>query len=84
LHYAAKQSASVAVVEALLAAYPEAAKKKDADQRLPLHWAATCVAPSKAIVKALLDAYPAAAREKDMGMRTPLHYAAAGEAAWMS
>jgi hypothetical protein len=48
----------------MIAAYPEAAQKKDKLLKLPLHWAAEKRA-SDAILNVLLAAYPAAVMEKD-------------------
>jgi len=59
LHYAA-QNFSAAVVQALLAAYPEAAKVEDFERDTPLHLAAKY--SSVAVVQLLLAAYPKAAR----------------------
>ena len=58
------RSKSEAVIKALLAAYPDAAKAKDEFGRLPLHYAAIN-SKSEAVIKALLDAYPDAIKEKD-------------------
>ena len=82
LHYsmfAVKNKAPVAVVELLLAAYPEGAREKDFDANLPLHLAAANNAPV-AVVELLLAAYPEGAREKDFGGNLPLHLAVANNA----
>ena len=64
LHWAAENSSSVAVVLALLAAYPEAAEVREEYGRTPLHIAASDNS-SVAVVRALLAAYPEAATATD-------------------
>ena len=61
LHCAAQNSSSVAVVQALLAAYPEAVKTTTKGGHTPLHIAAQN-SSSVAVVQALLAAYPEAAQ----------------------
>jgi ankyrin repeat protein len=55
LHPALKDKAPLEVVQALMAAYPEAAREKDKEGQLPLHSALTNQAPLE-VVKALLEA----------------------------
>jgi hypothetical protein len=70
-------------------AYPEAARERDVDGCLPLHYAAsynfhkrlpedadTSLNPSVAVIAELLKAYPEAARERDNDGCLPLHAAA--------
>ena len=73
LHYAA-QNFSFAVVQALLVAYPEAAKEEDWEGDTPLHLAAKY--SSEAVVQSLLAAYPKAARVTNRAGSLPLHLAA--------
>jgi len=54
----------------LLKAFPEAAKMKDKDGNLPLHWAAEHNAPVE-IVESLLDVYKDAAKTEDKLGRIP-------------
>ena len=68
LHYAA-QNFSAAVVQALLAAYPEAAKVEDFERDTPLHLAAKY--SSVTVVQLLLAAYPKAARLTNQRGDTP-------------
>ena len=63
-HLALTNNAAPAVVEWLVTAYPEAAREKDGDGRLPLHIAFENEA-APAVVERLVAAYPAAARAKD-------------------
>ena len=56
-----------------------AAREKDVEGRLPLHFATWNRAPLE-VVDALLKAYPEGARNKDGGGRLPLHMAAWGQA----
>ena len=72
LHYAAEKQASVEVVQALLAAHPEAAKEKDGYGQLPLH-SAVAYQASVEVVQRLLSAHPGAAKEKDGRGSLPLH-----------
>ena len=76
----------LAVVEALLEAYPEAASQKDERGRLPLHWAMSSLGRTSAPgnrgttaahemwqnVEELLTVYPAAIFSKDRQGKTPL------------
>ena len=55
-------------MEKLLELYPEAAKEKNSDQKVPLHHAAARDAP-EAAVRALIRAYPDALKEEDMHVR---------------
>ena len=73
LHLAACHSSKVAVVQALLAAYPEAATARNG--YTPLHMAASNRS-SVAVVQALLAAYPEAAKATDTAGRTPAELAA--------
>ena len=79
-HREASGSESEAVVKALLAAYPDAAKEKNGFRggsgRMPLHAAAE-FNTTEAVVKVLLDAYPDAAKAKDEFPHgfLPLHWA---------
>jgi hypothetical protein len=76
LHKAAEYSSSVAVVQALLAANPEAAKAtNNRGGFTPLHYAARS-SISVAVVQALLAANPEAAKATDKYGSTPLHLAA--------
>jgi hypothetical protein len=75
LHEAAWNSSSVAVVQKLLAAYPEAASATNKNGYTPLH-VAVRRNRSLAVVQALLAANPEAAMAKDRGGWLPLHYAA--------
>ena len=75
LHVAAQFNSSEAVVQALLAAYPDAVKATNNDGNTPLHVAAR-YSSSVAVVQALLAAYPEAARAKDKIGNMPLHAAA--------
>jgi ankyrin repeat protein len=79
LHEAAWYSSSVAVVQAILKAYPEAAMAKTdryvTRGQLPLHLAARN-SSSVAVVQALLAANPKAAMATDDVGSTPLHNAA--------
>ena len=62
-----------AVVEKLLALYPEVVKEKNSDQKLPLHHAA--VHTSEAAVRVLIKAYPDALKAEDTFKKRPLTYA---------
>ena len=64
------------MVEALLKAYPDAAKAKDGCGMLPLHRAAAYKVCTVGVVEALLKAYPDAAKAKDKDDMLPLHHAA--------
>ena len=75
LHEAAWNSSSVAVVQALLAEYPEAASATNKNGYTPLHCAVRRQR-SLAVVQALLAANPEAAMARDRGGWLPLHYAA--------
>jgi len=75
LHVAAQFNSSVSVVQALLAAYPDAVKATNNDGNTPLHVAAR-YSSSVAVVQALLAEYPEAARAKDKHGNMPLHAAA--------
>jgi len=69
---------NTAVISELLKAYPEAAREKDRDGRLPLHDAAIYNSNAE-VISELLKAYPeaaTAAREKDRDGCLPLHDAA--------
>ena len=80
---AVREQASGAVVEKLLELYPEAAKEKNSDQKVPLHHAAARDAP-EAAVRALIRAYPDALKEGDKFGKRPLTYAVqAKEAAFL-
>ena len=70
---AVRGRASGAVVEKLLALYPEAVKEKISDQKLPLHHAA--VHTSEAVVRALIKADPDALKAEDKFKKRPLTYA---------
>ena len=78
LHLAASCKPPLEVKE-LLAAYPEAVKKKDSNGNTPLHRAAANEAPAE-VVELLLAAYPEAAKEKNSDGNTPLHRAAVNKA----
>ena len=58
----------------LLQAFPDAAKEKDKDGNLALHYAVQNKAPLE-VVSALLQAFPDAAKEKDKDGKLALHYA---------
>ena len=79
LHLASMNRASLAVVQALLTAYPEAAKRKDDNWRLPLHYAIEHQA-SEVVVEAILAAYPKAVEAQDHDSMHLLHWAAQGKA----
>ncbi|GHP07136.1 hypothetical protein PPROV_000587900 [Pycnococcus provasolii] len=64
---------SVAVVSALLIAYPDGARIQDKNGDLPLHYAAEIDA-SVDVVSVLLNAYPGGAQIKDNQGNLPLHY----------
>ena len=56
-----------AVVQAVLAAHPDAAKEQDCDGRLPLYYALQQLdwkKTSDAVVQAVLAAHPGAAKER--------------------
>jgi ankyrin repeat protein/uncharacterized coiled-coil protein SlyX len=65
----------LAVISALLQAFPSDVRKKDGKEMLPLHWAAEYNS-NEAVVAVLLKAYSDAAREKDQYGLLPLHFAA--------
>lgn len=62
-----------AVVDALVAAFPEGASRKDQDGWLPLH-CACYYGCSADVVKILLEAYPKGSKMKDDDGYIPLHY----------
>jgi len=68
LHYV--ENLDAGAFKLLLKAFPEAAKMKDKDGNLPLHWAAEHNAPIE-IVQALLDINKDAARSEDKLGRIP-------------
>ena len=72
LHFAVLYGASAEVIEALLDAYRDGAKKADRTHRLPIHHAAR---KSPKAVKLLLGAYRLSARKEDKRGRLPIHYA---------
>ena len=69
----------MAVVAALLAAWPEAIRECDADGNTPLHFAAASKA-SADVVRALVAAYPEAAQLRGQMGRLPLSLAVLCEA----
>ncbi|GKY98747.1 hypothetical protein MPSEU_000831000 [Mayamaea pseudoterrestris] len=74
LHWACSGSPPLAVVQALLDAYPSAARKLDAEGSTPLHFATHYAAPL-AVMECLLMAYPKAVKMQDKYGRTPLYHA---------
>ena len=79
LHAALEYSASLGVVQAVLAANPAAVREADLDNGwLPLHY---CMAEgaSPAVVKLVCDANPEAAQVLDLDGLAPLHYGVAHE-----
>ncbi|EOD19741.1 hypothetical protein EMIHUDRAFT_242661 [Emiliania huxleyi CCMP1516] len=70
LHHAARWGAAVAVVEAAVAACPEAAKVASRGGYEPLHLAA--MGGQLGVCRALLAVYPEGAFKKDSHGRTPL------------
>jgi len=74
LHKACVLQPPAALIEALLLAYPDAAKSKDQDGWLPLHCACFYGA-NEEVIKALLQSHPKASQSKDDEGRLPLHYA---------
>ena len=75
LHWAARNSTSVAVVQAIFTAYPEAAKATTIYGDTPLHLAAGN-STSVAVVQAIFTAYPEAVKATTIDGDTPLHKAA--------
>lgn len=73
-HIALERNLSEAVVLALAAAFPDAAKLKDSQGRTPLHLAFKFKALDK-VAMVVLAAYPGAAAVEDAYAYTPLHYA---------
>ena len=71
LHSTCIFRAPLALIEALVDAYPEAAEKKDDQGMLPIHLACRNGA-SKAVVLTLLNAFPKSYSEKDRKGRNPL------------
>ena len=71
LHEACVRGANADVIEALLQAYPAAAKTEDHSDRLPLHHACFhgC---SKAVVRKLICANPNGVYKKDVYGKTPM------------
>jgi len=71
LHEACVRGANADVIEALLQAYPAAAKTEDHSNRLPLHHACFhgC---SKAVVRKLICANPNGVYKKDVYGKTPM------------
>lgn len=74
LHWAVSGGPPLEVVQALLDAYPSAARKTDREGSTALHFA-THYSASPAIVDALLKIYPKAAMMQDRYGRTPLYHA---------
>lgn len=74
LHKACVLSPPEALIESLVAAYPEGAKSKDQDGWLPIHCGCFYGAAQGAI-DTLLVAYPKGAQSKDDEGRLPIHYA---------
>ncbi len=75
LHVACERGASAVVVNALLAAYPEAVRCRDSAGCLPLHAAAANPECSKDVVALLVDRHPDSVLERDEESRLPLHHA---------
>lgn len=74
LHWACSGGAPVEAVQALLMAYPRAARKASYQGSTALHFACH-YGSSSAVVDVLLKAYPGAARKEDRLGRTPLFHA---------
>ena len=77
LHYACSNQAPIFVVEALLDAYPKAARKRCTWRNggwLPLHCSAACNA-NEDVIDLLLTSNPDTATAKDDDDRLPLHLA---------
>ena len=70
LHVAATWKCSEAVIGFLIAANPDAAKRKDAFGNLPLHCACTS-GSSTVIIESLLCSYPLAVNERNRQYSTP-------------
>ncbi len=80
LHQVVRRRPPLAVVRALIAAYPAAAAAKDLRERTPLHWAAERKA-SPGVLSALLEAHIEACRAVDADGSVPLHLASANPGA---
>ena len=63
------------MIDALLKAYPDAARKRNMHGYLPLHFAVLYLAPP-AVISSLLDVYPEACLAKDRDNNIALHWAA--------
>jgi ankyrin repeat protein len=74
LHWACSGGAPVTIVQALLLAYPSAARKQDTEGSTPLHFACHYAA-SASVVEALVSVYPDASQRQDKYGRTPLYHA---------
>jgi ankyrin repeat protein len=74
LHWAVSGGPPLEVVQALLDAYPSAARKTDKEGSTALHFA-THYSASPVIIDALLKVYPKAAMMQDRYGRTPLYHA---------
>jgi len=71
LHFACCYGAPIAVVSALLDAFPGAASMLDKDGNTPLHFAAASKANVE-VVKALIGAFPQACQMRGQANRLPL------------
>ena len=74
LHWACSGGPPVAIIQALLEAYPSAARKVDSEGSTALHFACHYSA-LPAVIQALISVYPLAAKKQDKYGRTPLYHA---------
>eukprot|EP00977_Amphora_coffeiformis_P002071 scaffold394_cov166-Amphora_coffeaeformis.AAC.3 len=74
LHWAVSGGPTLEAVQALLEAYPSAARKTDREGSTALHFA-THYCASAPVIEAVLKAYPKSVRVQDRFGRTPLYHA---------
>jgi len=73
LHYVIEHKAPMEVVQAVMAAWPEAVREKDMDDWSPLHFACIKNAPIEVLL-AVFTTWPEAISELDMRGRRPGYY----------